>query len=186
MSSMLAQLRSESTKGSSSSKRNSRSKNALFMTQDGAAGEAGMSLVEGEFDEEDEDSDSDVSLSDFKQPRAAAKTRTKTPPVAAARATAAHNSAKQKLRGQFSDSFQDEVEPSVSKVPSGDLDAMLGKELSQDVDVSIASEEVKSVQQALSVMAIDSTQASFITLNTHEGKDEVNLQSSKVAFALDS
>ena len=180
MSTMLAQLRNESTNTVKSP--NKRNKNSLFMTQDGAAGDAGASLVEGEFDVDDDDSDSDVSLSDFKQPRA---TKPKTPPVAATRATAAHNSAKQKIRGQFSDSFQDEVEPAVSKVPSGELDAVLGKQLSQDI--SIASEEVPSVQQALSVMAIDSAQASFITLNTQEGKEgEVDLQSSKVAFAANS
>lgn len=183
MSHMLAQLRNDNTASShaSSSKRQSR-KHMMFVTQEGATGEAGMSLTEGDF-EDDDDSDSDVSLSDFKQPRAAAAAaaaRTKTPPSAAGRASAAQHSAKQRLRGHFSDSFQDEIEPGVSKVASGEMDALLGNhEVSKEM--SITSEDVQSTQQVLSVMAIDSAQTSFITSNPHDGNEEaaLQLQSSK-------
>lgn len=176
MSSMLAQLRSENSTSSSTtaSKRQSH-KSTLFMTQDGAT--AGVSLMEGDLDEE-EDSDSDVSLSDFKQPPAVAKV--KTPPAAAGHATAAHMAAKQKLRGQFSDSFQDEVEPAVRKVSAGDIDTVLHRDGMQDDIVSVTSEDA----QSLSIMAIDSAQASFITSNPHGNKDEIDLKSAEYASVI--
>lgn len=143
MSSMLAQLRNESTA------KNKATRGSMFMTQDG---ETGSSLLE----EDGDDSDSDISMSDFKQP----------PPAA----TAA-KAAKQKIRGQFSDSFKDEDPPKTASVTEyGSIVKDFSKELSD-------SGELDSRVKAMSVNVVEGDQTSFVTSYASEGKDEVDLQS---------
>jgi len=146
MSSMLAQLRNDSTA-------KNKTRGSMFMTQDM---DASSSLLE----EDGDDSDSDISMSDFKQPQPAAAVTTKTA-----------KSAKQKIRGQFSDSFKDEDQPkTASVIEYGSIVKDFSKELSE-------SGGLDTRVNAMSVNVVDGDQASFVTSYASEGKDEVDLQS---------